>query len=199
MSMPDLPEIPAELDTDVTDANVLKVAADYVRMRTRETELTGIVDEFSKRLKAKEAFLVEKMREQGVTSLRIGGKTIYHLPDMIVSKGKGVETDQIIAVLRHLGPGFSELIGEGYNPTALKSRVKELVNAAVEAKLPGDSFVCVGPGSCGGIFANIADAMQESGACRCGGMLVKATDGVPNVLRRLLYVEPLTKMGMRSS
>ena len=95
------------------------------------------LEEDLKRCKEKMAALQEQIlddwADQSIQSIKVGGFNVHIRNDFVCTKRGGVPMDAVCVALETNGLGG--LVGESYNASALKARIKEMV---AEDQVPED-------------------------------------------------------------
>lgn len=195
MASESLPEVvpPVEAE-EFVGQEVLTVAEDYVRLRAEAAKLDEQSEELKTKIKAREAWLLEQMAAHGTSKLTVCGKTLFQTKDLIVSKGTGVQTEQLIELLRSHGLG--DLVSDSYSAGTLKARVKEYIAAAVESGVVGPGWYCP---DCETIVERPDGELQRMCSCGASAPMLPVSNGIPKALAEALFVQPLVKMGFRSA
>ena len=96
---------------------------EYVALTLELRELTAQQEAIKKRLAALEEPLIEGWAERGIEHVATRHGTLYVRKDFYCSKKSGVDTPQILRVLRDCGLGSME--EPTYNAARLKAQVRE--------------------------------------------------------------------------
>lgn len=196
-------------DVNFDGSDITAVGRDFVDISLELDRLEELVTNQKRKLKAREDWLIENMRLQGCESMRVAGtsgtkKTLFTTRDWIVSKGKGVTTEQLAGVLREVG--IPELIDVAVNANTLKATVKQQM---ATAGLAGDA----GKGERGycrhcSTFHSVeavgspcpnCDPSTGDGDSIEVHEIIRTIDGIPSALRSILYLEEKYKLGVRSA
>ena len=90
-------------------------------------KLGAELDTINGEMKQIEDLLKEDMAEAGEQNYRLENRTFFLKRELVVSKGKGISTEQVCSALNEAG--FGDLVSRdpNYNAASLKARVKELL------------------------------------------------------------------------
>ena len=187
-------------EENLAGADVMVVAGEFAELADEKARLEEQLKALKKRMDVREEWLLERMAEGGMQKITVKGRTLYQIQDLIVSKGKGVDTESLVARLEEVGLG--DLVSETYSAQTLKAAVKEARSRAAEAGFSGEAAFCT---RCSRFF----DAALASYDCAyCLGQeevaprelpLARVVDGVVASLHQMLYIEPITKLGCRQA
>jgi len=193
-------------DANLAGADLTGVGREYVGFMEELDELETKADKLKAKMKHREEWMLEAMRTAGVPRFTVAGesgarKTFSVAEDWIVSKAKGIDTEQLADVLKVIQ--MPELIGQAVNANTLKATVKQFMATAGLADALGDRAYCRQCSTFHGVEA-------VGRACPAGclddryqgdrpELLAKVIDGIPAELRAVLYVEKQYKLGARSA
>lgn len=197
-------------EINLAGADVLEQAGIYADLEQSIEDAEAALKKLKDNQGKIEEWLLEQMTIAKTQRLTAKGRTIYVRTDFIVSKGKGITTDQVNEQLRDVGLG--DLIAEGYNANTLKATVKEMEERARAhdhfvdlewlATLPEEDQTEAGAkrfayrcSKCGEFFA---EGGQSSVVCTSDHEPVdchRVENGVPILLRGLLYIAVKPKLG----
>lgn len=199
---------------NLAGADLTAVGREYVDFLEEESRLDDLLDKLKAKMKHREEWILENMRTGGVKRFTVAGtsgasKTLSENEDWIVSKGKGVTTEQLAAVLCEIG--IPELIDQAVNANTLKATVKQQMATAGLAgdDGKGERAYCrkcstfhpieVVGHNCPACESNTTLADVAGGWGGVIPKLVRVIDGIPAELRAVLYVEKKYKLGARSA
>lgn len=203
-------------EANLVGSSLAEIGAAYVDLGRELHRLEELVDDVKRRMKAREEWMIEEMISSGVSLFRVKGadgvvKTIYTSADWIVSKAKGVTTDDLANVLRAIG--FQELVADAVNANTLKATAKEAINRYRDASKPWlDKDSPIDPNAVAGYcsrcsrFFPPSEVATPCPACSremTGGdlppLIEETVEGIPRRLRDILYIEERTKINMRTA
>lgn len=187
-------------ETNLAGSDLTNVGREYVDFMFELAELEDKTDRLKAKMKHREEWMLEQMKANGCDRITVAGlvnsrskKTLYLNPDTIVSRAKGIEAEELLAVLRTVRLG--ELIGESVNANTLKATVKQQIATAELAEAMGDRGYCQ---KCS-TFYTLDKVGTDCPECTAPGFdsstIIKTIDGVPETLRNILYIEKKYKLG----
>lgn len=183
-------------EENLAGSDVMEVAGTLVDLLAEADKLDEQKKALAKRIDMREQWLLERMVESKTQSMRVKGKTLYQIKDMVVSKAAGISTEQLIECLRLVG--LADIVGETVPAPTLKAVVKEAITRAAEAKVDGDAAFCPRCGS----FSPPEAGGAPCAFCQAEGQVIpmrSVVRGVPRELHQILYIENKTKLGCRSA
>ena len=210
-SAPKVTDVPLRPEVDGGEVNF--EGADVLQQATKYVDLEDQIadaEEAVNKLKAKQAkieeWLLDQMQTNQTQSLKAKKRTIFIRKDLIVSKAKGITTDQVNEKLREFGLG--DLIAEGYNANTLKATVREMEEKAKEAgffvdleyleTLPAEDREEAGAkrfayrcSACGEFYEAASGEPMKGATCskeHDAAPCYHVENGVPLLLRGLLYI-----------
>jgi hypothetical protein len=95
---------------------------EFVALEKRKRELDAEVKQIAARLDDLEQALVPQFLNDGINSLRIGGRLVYLVQDIYAGPVDGRE--QVIAALK--ASELGQYVSESYSPQSLKAFVREI-------------------------------------------------------------------------
>ncbi len=197
---------------NMKDASVLGEAGKFVDLVVEIAEAKAALEKLEARQTKIEEWLLEQMQTGQTQRLTAKGRTVYIREDFIVSKSKGVTTDQVNDALRLFG--LSDLIAEGYNAQTLKATVREMEERAKAAGFfvdleyldtisdPGDRAKAGEKrfanrcSVCGEFYpATGAEGAMECSKDHDAAPCYEVDNGVPLSMRQLLYIAKKPRLG----
>lgn len=187
---------------------VEELAGGYVDLLNEEERLEKELKDVKKKLDLREGMLIEQFHAGKMTKISIKGKTLYEIKDWIINRAKDVTVDVLAERLRSVK--LPELINLAVNANTLKATVKKMMeNAQVvdrhsteDEPDKGKASYC--PKCC--TFFDVQEAGECCEECQKGAapndlipILIEVYDGVPVVLREVLFMDRKFSIGARSS
>lgn len=192
-------------EVNLAGSDLTAVGREYIDFLADKARLEDELEQLKKKMAHREAWMIEKMRVDKVDGIKATGsksglkKTLYLGDDWIVSKAKGVSTEQLADVLTEIN--IPELIGVAVNANTLKATVKmQMATAGIAGEAgAGEKAYCQ---KC----STFHPATMVGSSCldcfdgeHTAPVLIKTIDGIPAALRQILYVEKQYKLGARAS
>lgn len=180
---------------NLAGSDALRIAGEYAVLYDQARELEDELDALRKKMASRQSWLVEQLQLQGAKSVSVGGRTIYQIHDLVVSKAAGVSSEQVALALRSVDANLAGLVSETFQASSLKAAVKEMRSRAIDSGECGERAYCP---SCQTFF----DPFHAGANCPhpdCVRRLCLVVDGVYKELSDLLYIEPIVKLGCRVS
>lgn len=200
-------------EVNFAGADVLAEAGKFVDLELQIEDAEANLKALKDRQAKLEEWLLEQMSIAQTQRLTAKSRTIYIRKDFIVSKAKGITTDQVNDKLREFG--LSDLIAEGYNANTLKATVREMEERAQAAgffvdleyleTLPAEDRAEAGAkrfaykcSACGEFYPAASGEPMKGATCskdHDAAECYHVENGVPLLLRGLLYIATKPKLG----
>lgn len=193
---------------------VQELAGGYVDLLNEEERLEKELKDVKKKLDLREGMLIEEFHAGRIQKISIKGKTLYEISDWIINRATDVTVDILAQRLKAVR--LSELINLAVNANTLKATVKKMMENAQVAERhsteenPDQGKASYCPKCCA--FFDVSQAATPCPECsrpqealgELGEVgvaipyLIEVFDGVPVVLREVLFMDRKFKIGARS-